>query len=560
MRVKAIARLMVAALGAAFGVVAPMGSGTAYADGAVGLGIDTYAEMVVDSARGRLFFSQGRERSGVRLTDLSGGSQRTIPNLPGASGMALSPDGSTLYVALADVGAVAAIDTTTLTETRRYSTGASSCPTWLAPAGGKIYVGYGCQSGKGKLGSIDVRGATPIVALDLPLNGQYYYPPLLRSTPANPNLLLLVNRSRVSFAISGEPSLYDVSSGTPSHVASLAGETCTGLHDAALTADKVILACSYLWDPQSNSRLVATEHAAFSTADLSPAGAYPSGTWPTAVTTSPNGSFVVLGASESNSIHVKRPDGTVVRRYDLPPGNHLEVRGLAVSADNRTLYAVTTDQDRKNPALRVLTDFGTTGSSLLLAAPTTSTRTAPLTVHGKLAFAGANVSTPWTLRVAKQDLAGGHPLPDVTTAADGSFSFSDTPLVGAANTYTVTFPGDAARPGATQSVTVQVSRAATTLSVMAKATADRRAAVTAQLGATYTNRTVCLYAQPYRSTRKTITCGTVDSNGKLTATYPTYQRVTFSASFAGDHRYAPAEASVRTYGFHWRKPGVFRGY
>ncbi|MCW3841219.1 hypothetical protein ONA70_14025 [Micromonospora yasonensis] len=559
MRVKAVARLMVAALGVALGVVAPIGSGAAYADGVVGLGIDAYAEMVVDSAHGRLFFSQGRQRSGVRVTDLSGGAQRTIPDLPGASGMALSPDGSTLYVALADADAVAAIDTTTLAEKRRYSTGASTCPTWLAPAGGKIYIGYGCQSGKGKLGSIDVRGATPVVALDLPLNGQYYYPPLLRSTPANPNLLLLVNRSSVSFPISGEPGLYDVSSGTPSHVASLAGETCTGLHDAVLTADKVILGCSYLWDPQSNSRVVAAEHVAFSAADLSPAGTYPSGTWPTAVTTSPNGSFIVLGASESDSIHVERPDGTVVRRYALPPGNHLQVRGLAVSADSRTLYAVTTDQDRKNPALRVLTDFGTTGSSLLLSAPTTSTRAAPLTVQGKLAFVGATVSTPWTLKVAKQDITGGHPLPDVTTAADGSFSFSDTPLVGAANTYTVTFPGDATHPGTSQSATVQVSRAATALSVTAKATTGRRASVTAQLGATYTNRTVCLYAQPYGQARKTLTCGKVDGYGKLMATYPTYQRVTFSASFAGDERYAPAEASVRTYGFLW-KPGVFRGY
>ncbi|MFG2053734.1 hypothetical protein ACGFI9_06835 [Micromonospora sp. NPDC048930] len=443
--------------------------------------------------------------------------------------------------------------------TRRYNLGTFTCPTWLAPAGGKIYVGYGCQTGKGKLGSIDVRGATPVVALDLPLDGEYYYPPLLRSTPADPNLLLLVDRSSVSFPISGRPILYDVSSGTPSHVASLAGSACTGLHDAALTTDKVILACSYLWDPQTNSRVAATEHVAYSTTDLSPAGAYPSGTWPTAVTTSPGGSFVILGSSESDSIHVARPDGTPVRRYDLPPGDHLEVRGLAVSADSRTLYVVTTDQDRKNPALRVLTDFTTTGSSLLLSAPATSTRTAPVTVRGTVAFAGASVSTPRTLRVVKQDLTGSHPLPDVTTSADGSFSFSDTPLVGGANTYTVTFPGDSTQPATSQSATVQVSRAATALSITAKATHGRRATVTAQLGTTYTNRTVCLYAQPYGSSRRTLTCRAVDAYGKLTATYRTYQRVTFSASFAGDERYAPAEVSQRMYGF-LPKPGMFRGY
>ncbi|NES37642.1 hypothetical protein G3554_15955 [Micromonospora sp. PPF5-17] len=554
------ARLMVAALGGAFGVVAPLAAGPAYAEGATGLGIDAYAEMVVDSARGHLFFSLGRERSGVRVTDLAGGAQRTIPDLPGASGMALSPDGSTLYVALADADAVAAVDTTTLTVQRRYGLGSSTCPTWLAPAGGKLYIGHGCQVGKGKLGSLDLRGPTPVLALDLPLDGSYYYPPLLRGTSANPDLLLLTNRSSVSFPISGEPALYDVSSGTPSRVASLPGETCTGLHNAALTADRVILGCTYLWDPETSSRVVATTHVAYSTTDLSPAGSYPSGSWATAVTTSPDGAYVVLGASQSGTIHVERPDGTLVRRYVVPPGSHLDRQGLAVSADSRTLYVVTTDSDGQNPALLRLTDFAAAGTSLLLAAPAASARATTLTVSGTLGFPGTPGSTPRTLRVVKQDLAGSHPLPDVTTAADGTFTFPDIPQVGAANTYAVTFPGDATHPAASRSVTVQVSRAATALSVTSKVTAlrtGRGSTVTAQLGTTYNNRTVCLYAQPQRRPRVTLTCGTVDANGRLTASYPLHRQVTFSASFAGDHRYAPAEVSQPSYGFLLRR-GVFR--
>ncbi|MFR9777069.1 hypothetical protein ACL02O_13525 [Micromonospora sp. MS34] len=558
---KFIARLMVAALGAACGVVSPLGAGAAYADGATGLGIETYAEMMVDSAHGHLFFSLGRQRSGVRVTDLSGGAQRTIPDLPGASGMALSVDGSKLYVALADAGAVAAIDTTTLAETQRWSIGAGSCPTWLTPAGGKLYLGYGCQSAKGKLGSLDLRGATPVLALDLPLAGTYYYPPLLRSTPASPNLLLLVNRSSVSFPISGEPSLYDVSSGTPSQVASLAGETCTGLHNAALTADRVILGCSYLWDPQTSSRLVATEHVAYSTTDLSPAGTYPSGSWATAVTTSPDGAFVVLGASESGTIHVERPDGTLVRRYVLPPGSHLDRQGLAVSADSRTLYVVSTDPDGKNPALRRLSDFGTGGTSLLLSAPPTSTRTAPLTVSGTLTFPDG--TGPSTLRVVQQDLLGSRPLPEVSTAANGTFSFSDAPQVGGANTYTVTFPGDTTRPGASQSVTVQVSLPGTTptarTTVTPRASVHRSSTGTAYLGPTYDNQDACSSAQPGDAALPTDSCGPVDAYGELTATFPTDEEATFSANSAGGHREAPAEDPVRTYGFPVDL-GVFRGY
>ncbi|MGW5669327.1 hypothetical protein [Micromonospora sp. NPDC003776] len=557
------ARLMVAVLGAAVGAVAPLAAGVAYADGSVGLGLQTYKHMVVDSSHRQLFFSQGRYQSELRVTDLSGDTQRTIPNLPGASGMALSPDGSKLYVALIEAGAVAAIDTTTLTETHRYSMGAGTCPEWLAPAGGKIYVGYGCQSGKGKLGSIDVRGPAPVVALDLPLGGTdyYYSAPFLRSSPAKPGLLLLLERASGSVTLPGRPILYDVSSGTPSRIASVPLEACGRLQDAALTADggKAVLACSYVDDPESEYNLVGTEHLAFSTTDLSPAGTYPSGTWPYAVATSPDGAFVMLGSSETDSIHVRRTDGTPVRRYDLPAGHNVERQGLAVSADSRTLYAVTTDQDRKNPTLLLLTDFRTAGTTILLAAPKTSTRAARLTISGTLAFAGGDVSAPRTLRVAKQDLNGSHPLPDVTTTADGTFAFTDTPLVGGTNTYTVTFPGDAAQPGTSRSATVEVSRVATPLSITAKVTSGRGATVTAQLGTTYTNRTLCLYAQPYGQARRTLKCGEVDGYGRLSATYPTYQRVTFSAVYTGDDRNAPAQASVRTYGFLW-KPGVFRGY
>ncbi|MGS2612950.1 YncE family protein [Micromonospora sp. LZ34] len=465
MRIKRFARLMVAALGAAFVVVPSLGPSVAHADSTVDLGIETYAAMVLDSAHGQLFFSPGRGGTGVRVTDLSGGSQRTIPDLPDAAGMALSPDGSTLHVALVETGAIAAIDTTTLTETRRYSIGAGTCPTWLAPAGGKLYFGYGCTFGKGKLGSLDARGETPAVALQLPLP-DFSYPPLLRSSRANADLLLAVNRSSVTASYSASPILYDVSSGTPSRVpGSPPGDSCTGLHDAALTSDasKLILACSHFFDPDTGDRSIANEHVALSTTDLSAAGRYPSGTYPTAVTTSPDGAFVILGVTDrsdwarTSSIHVERPDGTLVRRYDLPQDTYLERQGLAVSADNGTLYAVTTDQYGKKPTLRLLTDFTRTGSSLTLSAPSTSRYRATLTVTGALAFTDASAPGPRQLQVVRKDVTGTHVLSTVTTTGTGTFSFSDIPRALGAVTYTVTFLGDAAHLGASRSVTVQVS-------------------------------------------------------------------------------------------------------
>lgn len=460
MRVKQIARLMVAAIGATFVVVPSLSPGVAHADSAVGLGIETYAQMVVDSARSQLFFSPGRGGSGVRVTNLSGGSQATIPDLPDASGMALSPDGSTLHVALIEAGAIAAIDTTTRTEIRRYNIGASTCPTWLAPAGGKLYFGYGCTFGKGKLGSLDVRGETPVLALDLPLGDVFAYPPLLRSSPAKPNLLLAVNQSGIANSYSSRATLFDVSSGTPSITAALPWDTCGGLGDAALTVDAstAILACGLL----ENRSVIATHHVAFSTTDFSPAGVFPSASYPNAVTTSPNGALVVVGSSNgsdwerTSSIHVERPDGTLLQRYDFPQDTYLVRQGLAVSADSRTLYAVTREPGGQYLTLRLMTDLLLPRSSLTLSAPPTVGRGGKVLVTGSLAFTDAPVSAPWQLQVVRQDQNGTHVLPNVSTTETGAFFVSDIPRATGANTYTVTFPGDAAHLGSSRSVTVQV--------------------------------------------------------------------------------------------------------
>ncbi|WP_091648960.1 YncE family protein [Micromonospora pallida] len=546
MRSKLIARLMVAVLGAASAVVAPFGSGVAHARTAVELGMASYRDMVVDAAHARLFFSPGRNSTAVRVTDLSGGSQTTIPGLAGATGMALSPDGSTLYVALVEAHAIAAIDTTTLTETRRYSTGSSTCPTWLTHVGGKLYFGYGCRTGEGRLGSLDLRGETPVLATKLPVDGMLVGPPMLAGSPGNPDLLLATDEDAARYSLPGKPTLYDVSSGTPSIVATVPSETCTSLNDAVVTPDatRVILACSRLYGESG----WATEHAALSTTDLSPAGRFPSAVSPTAVTTSRDGSFVILGST--STIFVERPDGSLVRRYHLPPDSALIWHGLATGGDG-TLYAITRNPDAVNePILQVFTDFVKENSSVALSAPSTSTRGGKLTVTGRLTFTGAALSTPQTVRVVKRDLAGTHTLPSVTTTSTGMFSFSDTPLIGGANTYEVSFAGDAGHAGSSGFGTVQVSRAVTALNLTVSKTTTstgRTATVTAQLGTTYNSRTVCLYAQPSGATQTPLACGPVNSSGRLVVSYPISRMTTFSARFAGDYRYAPASVSRLVY-------------
>jgi DNA-binding beta-propeller fold protein YncE len=108
----------------------------------VQLPIARYSHMVVDQAHQHIFFSGGSTSSSILVTDFSGNTVATIPNEPGATGLALSSDGSTVYAALANGDAVSAISTSTLTETARYDTGTGTAPVYVAYTSGKIWFGY----------------------------------------------------------------------------------------------------------------------------------------------------------------------------------------------------------------------------------------------------------------------------------------------------------------------------------------------------------------------------------------------------------------------------------
>ena len=109
----------------------------ARADGNVTLsGITKFAHIAVDHSH--VFLSSGSGSSSVLVTSYSGATVANISNEAGADEMALSPDGTALYVALSGADAISVIDTGTLTETTRYATGASTCPHSVAVAASKI--------------------------------------------------------------------------------------------------------------------------------------------------------------------------------------------------------------------------------------------------------------------------------------------------------------------------------------------------------------------------------------------------------------------------------------
>jgi len=88
----------------------------------------------------------------------------TIADEVGATGLAVSADGNTLYVALTQADAVSVVDLATLTERRRIPTGKASCPTWLATAAGRLWVSYGCSYSPAAVAALD----PTLPAVDLP--------------------------------------------------------------------------------------------------------------------------------------------------------------------------------------------------------------------------------------------------------------------------------------------------------------------------------------------------------------------------------------------------------
>ncbi|MEU6317016.1 choice-of-anchor D domain-containing protein [Streptomyces sp. NPDC047009] len=217
---------------------------------------------------------------------------------------------------------------------------------------------------------------------------------------------------------------------------------------------------------------------------------------------------------------------------DIPPaeGTYTYAAGYAGDATHETASAASLVQVSK------LT------TSVTLTAPATATRARTLTVSGKLS--GSPFAAGGVVKVTKTDLAhsSGVALADAKVAADGSFSFSDTPQIGGANTYKVAYNGDISHKPSSRTATVQVSRASTSLTVTTDHSTykyGQYGKVTAHLGTTNNLRAVAIYAQPYGGKKVLVKSGTVDSHGNLTGSYKLTRNTTFSAVFAGDYRYAP---------------------
>jgi DNA-binding beta-propeller fold protein YncE len=291
--------------------------------------------VVVDVAHKRVYHSSGASGNQVVAVSFDGRSRTVVENQYGATGMVLSADGRTLYVALAAGDAITAIDTETLTERARHATTAHACPTHLARSGSDVWFGYGCDAWTGAIGRLRTAVEPVLMTYDHQTDDpggdrrNFERSPLL----AVGGTTLAASQPHISpvnvrlYAV-GDNGLAQVGRGDRGG---------SNLNDLAVSPDGKVLYTA------SGSQ----DHIDGFTADkeLGGAGAWFTGQAPNSTAVSPDGrrlaSGVPTAGPDKAAVFLHSPDGTLkTKRFALPRGERLVERGLAWAADGTVLAVV----------------------------------------------------------------------------------------------------------------------------------------------------------------------------------------------------------------------------
>lgn len=438
MRIRTAPLLVTMLLASLLPLAAPARADT----GPVTLSESGFSRIVLDEARGQLFVSAGRYGDGVVVTDLSGNRIGLIGELAGATGLALTADGGSLWATLPTVGVLARVDTATRAVVQRITLPTGQCPGDVVVVGDRLVYGHSCNTyaGTGAYGGIGVVDAATGALYGNVTTGPFYKP-ILAAGPAG--------QVYAADAVLSPTSLYvyDVTGAAPSLVASR-GQVCSNLADLSAKPDgsQVITACGspYRHDVYSADKLVGV-------------GSYGTGAYPNAGAWSADGGTYAAGTDSpySRDVQVYAASMTErVRDVDFGSSNErLVPRGLAVSADGSRVWAVTGGVTA-GVTLRVLDVPGVSASSMTVEPdPGAFYVGGSTTVGGTLSSRGAGVpGAELTVRRYGYS-AGAEPvtLPAVITEADGTYSFADTPPAVGHFAYEITWAGDVTRAG-TQSV------------------------------------------------------------------------------------------------------------
>ncbi|SER83211.1 DNA-binding beta-propeller fold protein YncE [Lentzea xinjiangensis] len=281
------------------------------------LPLTSFSDIAVAPAQGHVFVSSRFDHA-VAVTDLSGNLVTKLTNLPGATGLALSPDGGTVFVALSQDGAIAALDALTLIERARYPVG-EVCPSDLAITNNRLYFSYGCSTWEGGIGRVGLNGEEPRTDLA----AGHYSPRQLASSPARPGLLA-----------AGQPGL------SPAALQVLReaghGLVVQATRDAGGNLSDVEFSTD---GTQVHVASGAPYHIQSYTSDtLAVRGSYNTGHYPVAVATSADTGALAAGTSNTTSVRIYQAGSlTEFRPYEVPDPYSA---GLAWGPGGSSVYAV----------------------------------------------------------------------------------------------------------------------------------------------------------------------------------------------------------------------------
>jgi hypothetical protein len=522
--------------------------------------LTSFHQMVVDSQAGYVFLSEGTgseslgsgtvPSSSLVVTNLSGSYVTTLDSGEGVEGLALSADGSTLYVALAGAThEVAAIDVSTVTATTPTETDfplGSDAPYSLAVQSGDIWVSY--YSGVfSSVGVIDPTAppASAFNADGAPLNWQF--PPDIAADPSNTGVLTAAEPA-ISTATAATFNTTTVPATAVSASANLGGSGASSCSFEAQIAvvpggSQFVAACE---TPQTAEL--------YGTGDLTtPVSDYPNAGTASPVAAAINGAgTVAVGYNGSQNVEVYQPDGTELNTLSVPNTGYVADDGLAFSADGSELFAV--DQDFSGGySLTVFDNPTLNRSALTLTGPATAAINTSITLTGSLTLGNSVSPGGLTVAISRANPGGtSTTLPSVQTATDGSFTFTDTPTATGNYTYTASYAGDTSTEAATATfqVAVALNKATITLSSPGVVTFGANVTIAGKLSlspsATPTGTKLSVVRTETGSTAtKTFSVATGTGGGfTVTDPRPAIGKYTYTASYAGNATTTPAKTAL----------------
>ncbi|MEV0647527.1 FG-GAP repeat protein [Phytomonospora sp. NPDC050363] len=405
------------------------------------LPLGTVSDVLVDDERGQVFVSLTAPDS-VAVVDFDGTARQMIALDGTPTAMVLGPDGGSVHVAELGASELTVIDARTFALST-IALPSGQCARSLASTGGRIWYGFeDCATHTGGgLGTVDpATGQAADTGVDAPRAD-------VHALPDRPDRLFVTERVETAGAF----HVFDVSSGAPVEVGSADHAGCV---DAALLngGDHVVGACG-------------SGYEFFKTADLSRTRVLGVAEGkPSAVAVDTDGRLMATAETGVFPVITVRriADGAPqqeIRRYRAVTtwGWKLHPRSLEFAANGWLIAAYSFSYGDRvvAPQLRILREPTRIQTSISMGAPYAVDYRQAVRLTGALSR-GPGVETTVSITRSYR-WANPVELGSVPVAANGSFTFTDTPGASGPYSYTATWAGDAGHLPAQGGSTVRVN-------------------------------------------------------------------------------------------------------